>query len=54
MIVYDKDGVDYDKEPVDVAECVNNLGWTRELPDESDAGEPSDSDKPDGKKKAKA
>jgi len=28
MKVYDLEGNEYDKEPVDVAECVKTLGWS--------------------------
>lgn len=28
MKVYDLDGNEFDKEPVDVAECVKVLGWS--------------------------
>ena len=28
MIVYDKKGKAHDKEPVDVRECVEFMGWT--------------------------
>lgn len=27
-IVYDLDGVEHDKHPVDVRECIEHLGWT--------------------------
>lgn len=30
MKVYDKDGAEYDKAPVDARECVSQLGWTLE------------------------
>lgn len=32
MKVYDLDGNEHDKESVDVAECINNLGWTLQPP----------------------
>ncbi len=28
MLVYDKDGKEYDKDAVDAYECVSSLGWT--------------------------
>lgn len=28
MLVYDKDGKEYDKDAVDAYECVSRLGWT--------------------------
>ena len=30
MTVYDTEGVAHQKEPVDVKECVEHLGWTKE------------------------
>lgn len=30
MKVYDLDGVEHEKEPVDVRECISILGWTAE------------------------
>lgn len=40
MKVYDLDGNEFDKEPVDVAECVKVLGWSttpklEEVPEEA-------------------
>lgn len=32
MLVYDLNGNPHDKEPVDVRECVEILGWTIEKP----------------------
>lgn len=42
MKVYDLDGNEFDKEPVDVAECVKALGWSttpklEEVPEEKKA-----------------
>lgn len=30
LVVFDLDGVEREKEPVDAIECVNRLGWTYE------------------------
>lgn len=36
MLVYDQKGVEYDKEPCDVRECVAQ-GWSREAPKVAEA-----------------
>lgn len=33
MIVYDKDGVEHEKQSVDARECVQVMGWTYEKPE---------------------
>lgn len=58
MLVFDKDGVAHDKEPIDAAECVDRLGWTREPPEpvpELDTGNAEDpaTDAANSKKKTK-
>ena len=33
MIVFDKDGVEHEKQSVDARECVEILGWTYDKPE---------------------
>lgn len=37
MKVYDPQGNEFDKEPIDARECVNELGWSYERPDSAAA-----------------
>ena len=54
MIVYDREGNKHDKESVDAAECVNNLGWTLQAPVMAVSDNPAETAKTGSKKKGTA